>query len=382
MTPPRILLVNASPPWSGIGRYTRELFRALRQASPPFEVALHLQNLPGGFDPDRWTTPSERAAGARVTVQPRPRWAKQRGVGTMYVVNSHWYFPQRTPPGHDLYHFASQVMGASVAHVERAVVTVHDIVAVRLQRNHPALSSWLKRRHFPPLLRARGLVFISEFSRRDFLEHFDYPEERTCVALNGVSPAFAPRERAASRADLGLSPDRPVLLHVGSEERRKNVETLLDALALLVRRYPDILLLRVGGTSSRSRRRIARHRLGGHVRYLDSITDGDLAACYAAADLFTFPSYFEGFGLPVLEAMRAGCPVVAANATSIPEIVGDAGVLVDPMDPSAMAAAVAALLEDPARRAHLAALGVRRAAEFTWERTAAVTATAYLRALA
>lgn len=379
---PSVLLVNANPSWSGIGRYTRELFRALRGSDPPFELALHLQNLPGRFDPDRWTTPAERAAGARVSAQARPWWAKQRGVGTMYMVNSHLYFPQRTPPGHDLYHFTSQVMGASVAHVERAVLTVHDLVAIHLRRNHPGISTWLRRQHFRSILRARGLIFISEFSRRDFLQQFNYPEERTSVALNGVSQAFSPRPRDASRAALGIPLDRPVLLHVGSEERRKNVETLLDALALLLRRRPETLLIRVGGPSARSQRRIARHGLAKQVRYLDGISDADLAACYAAADLFVFPSTFEGFGLPVLEAMRAGCPVLAANATSIPEIVGDAGMLVDPMDAPAMAEAIDLLLSDPARRVRLAEMGVTRAAQFTWERTAQVTMEAYLRAIA
>lgn len=382
MSLPRVLLVNASPARSGIGRYTRELYRALRALAPaPCDVSLLLQNLPGLVAPDDWTTPAERSAGAEITIQTRPWWAKKTGTGRSYLVNSHLYFPKRTPPGHDLYHFASQMMGASVRHVDRAVLTVQDIIAIRLGSNHPAISTWLKRRHFPPLLRARRLIFTSEFSRLDFLARFDYPEDRTSVALLGVGSGFAPRDRTASREALGLTPDRPVLLHVGSEERRKNVETLLDAVAVLRKQHPDILLIRVGGDSSRSRRRIARHGLEDTVQYLSGLSEERLAAVYSAADLFVFPSYFEGFGLPVVEAMRSGCPVVAADATSIPEVAGNAAVLVDPMDATGLARAVETLLGDPARRAAMRTAGLLRAGEFTWERAARQTADAYQRAL-
>lgn len=342
---------------------------------------LLLQNMPGIVDPETWRTTAEREAGSRVLVQPRPRWAKATGFGTAYLLNSHLYFPRRIPPGYDLYHFSSQMMGAGVRHAAPAVVTVHDLIALRLGSNHPGVSTWLRRRHFPPLLRASGLVFVSEYSRRDFLSQFTYPEDRTTVVHHGVGGAYAPRDRHASREALHLAADRPVLLHVGSEERRKNVETLLSALALLVRDRPDLLLLRVGGGSARSRRLISRFGLERHVRYLPGLSEAQLTVCYSAADLFVFPSYFEGFGLPVLEAMKSGCPVVAARATSVPEITGEAAVLVEAMDVSGLAGAIASLLDDPPRRAALRDAGMLRAATFSWDRTARQTADAYRRAL-
>jgi len=382
MTLPRILLVNDHPARGGIGRYAWELDHALRALAPPqFHLDLLLQNMPGQVDPAAWRLPGEPGDGSTVTVQPRPTWAKQTGFGTAYLVNSHLRFPRQLPRGYDLYHFSSQMMGAGVRHAAPAVVTVHDLIALRLGANHPALSTWLRRRHFQYLRRAHGLIFVSEYSRRDFLGHFDYPEERTCVVHHAASPAFAPRDRTASRHALGLPPGRPILLHVGSEERRKNVETLLDALALLVKDVPDILLLRVGGASARTRNRIARYGLASHVRYVSGLTEDQLVSAYAAADLFVYPSYFEGFGFPVLEAMQAGCPVVAARATSVPEITGDAAILVEPMDVPAWARTVSALLDDPARRTALTAAGRERAAIFTWARTARQTADAYRRAL-
>jgi alpha-1,3-rhamnosyl/mannosyltransferase len=106
-----------------------------------------------------------------------------------------------------------------------------------------------------------------------------------------------------------------------------------------------------------------------------------LAACYSAADLFVFPSFFEGFGLPVLEAMKSGCPVIAARATSIPEIAGDAALLFEPMDVRGLAQAIGGLLDDPVRRESLRRRGIAHAAEFTWARTANQTLDAYRRAL-
>lgn len=377
---PRILLVNYSPPRAGTGRYTRELLHALHATAPDLAYDLLLQNLPGRPDPAEWRDPKQ--AGSRILIQPRPRWAKPRGYGTAFLANSLFYFPRRIPAGYDLYHFTTQMLGAGVRHTTRAVVTVHDLIARRVRGNHSPLSTWLRRRQLVPLREARGLIFSSDFSRRDFLAECDYPAERTTVALLGVEAGLARLTREEARSRLGVDPDRPILLHVGSEERRKNVESLLDALALLTPRRPDLLLVRVGGSSSRARRRIARHGLERHVQYLGGLSDADLGAWYAAADLFVFPSYYEGFGLPVLEAMRAGCPVIAARATSVPEVVGDAGVLVDdPRDPEAFARAIDTLLDDPGRRAALVQAGRARAAEFTWERTAAQTADAYRRAL-
>ena len=377
-----VLLVNDHPAWSGIGRYVRELHLALR-AQPPTDltVDLLLQNMPGRADPSDWCSPLDDAPASHVSVQPRPRWADRNGFGLSYLINSHLRFPRRIPNGYDLYHISSQMMGASIGHAAPAVVTVHDLIAFRLAANQPPVSTWLRRRHFRPLRRASGLAFTSEFSRRDFLTRFDYPEHRTTVIHHGVSDAFGPRDRAASRNALQLPHDRPVLLHVGSEERRKNVETLLEAVAVLVKERPDLLLLRIGGGSSRSRRLIARLRLERHVRYVPGISDSQLAACYSAADLFVFPSYFEGFGLPVLEAMKAGCPVVAARATSLPEITGEAALLFEAMDVAALARTVGSLLDDASQREELRRRGMARAAGFTWERAARQTLEAYRRVL-
>lgn len=324
---------------------------------PPVHLDLVLQIMPGRVDPHDWRFPQDSPDGSTITIQQRPRWARGRGFGTTYLLNSHYYFPRRVSKGYDRYHFSSQMMGAGVRSAAPAIITLHDLIALRLGTNHPVVSTWLRRRHFPHLRRARGLIIASEYSRQDCLSAYEYTEARTSPVSHAASPGFAPVDRIASREALGLEPERPVILHVGGEERRKNVETLLDAIALLVGARPDLLLLWVGAPSSLSHARIARHGLEGHVRCCLGLTDDQFVAAYSASDLFVFPSYFEGFRFPVLEAMEAGCPVITARATSVPEVTGDAAVLVEPMDAAALANTIGALLDDPARRDFLGAHG-------------------------
>jgi glycosyltransferase involved in cell wall biosynthesis len=377
----RVLLLNDHPPAGGIGRYARALYHALLDADRGgIEIDLLIQNAPGHTSAADWRG-GPGAEGSRVLVQPRPRWAKPTGFGTLYQLNGYFRFPRRIPMGYALYHASSQMMGASARHAAPMVVTVHDVIARRLARNHVGLAAVMRRRHLGAVTAARALIFSSEHTRREFLSLYDYPADRCAVVHLGVAPAFSAGDRASARAALGLAADRPVLLHVGSEERRKNVEATLAALARLVRRRPDVLLVRVGGGSSRSRRLIARFGLAAHVRYCSGLPEADLVRWYRAADAFVFPSFYEGFGLPVLEALACGCPVIAGDASSVPEIAGDAALLVDPGDVEALERAIGRVLDDPSLAAALRAAGPRRAAAFTWARAAAQTLEVYRRTL-
>ena len=379
----RVLLLNDHPPAGGIGRYARALYHALLEADRGgLEIDLLIQNAPGPSAPADWHATVSGAEASRVLVQPRPRWAKPTGFGTVYQLNGWYRFPRRVPSGYALYHATSQMMGASARHVAPAIVTVHDVIAARLARNHVGLAAVMRRRHLRAVTAARGLILSSEHTRREFLSLYDYPADRCTVVHLGVGAAFLPGDRASARAALGLAPNRPILLHVGSEERRKNVETLLAALPRLARRRPDVLLVRVGGGSARARRLIARFDLAGHVRYCSGLSEADLVRWYRAADAFVFPSVYEGFGLPVLEALACGCPVVAANRTSVPEITGDAALLVDELlDAGAWAGAIERVLDERALAGALAVAGPPRAARFTWARAAAQTLEVYRRVL-
>ena len=379
---PRVLLLSDQPPQGGLGRYARALYHALLDADrADLAVDLLLQNVPGRRPAAEWASPSPGSADSEILVQTRPRWAKATGYGKAYQFTSLWYFPRRIPAGYALYHVTSPLMGASVRHVAPAVVTVHDVIPVRLPGNAGPLRSLVRRRHLRAVTAARGLIFVSAHARQEFLSFYDYPVERTAVIPEAAGGEFTPGDSAAARAALALPASGPILLHVGAEEPRKNVGTLLDAVARLLPRYPDLLLVRIGGMRSRTRRQIARLGLERHVRYRSGLSDAELVRHYQAADAFVFPSVYEGFGLPVLEALACGCPVVAGDAASVPEVTGDAALLVDPRDPDAFARAIGRVLEDAGLSASLRAAGPARAASFSWRRVAVETLAMYGRVL-
>jgi glycosyltransferase involved in cell wall biosynthesis len=173
---------------------------------------------------------------------------------------------------------------------------------------------------------------------------------------------------------------RPFILTVATLEPRKNLYAAVQVLMRLRQRGLDCRLA-VAGARGWGYERLLQELTAGdvaqHVRVLGFVADEDLPLLYAAADVFLYPSLYEGFGLPPLEAMACGAPVIASNRSSMPEVVADGGLLIDPQDPEAMAAAAERLLRDPVERRRWSERGVRRAASFTWERTARLTYAVY-----
>ena len=258
--------------------------------------------------------------------------------------------------------------------VRRQVVTIHDCgFHDRGDCFSPRFARWY-RWLIPRLAkRARRVITVSEFSRQRLLEFTGVAPERVVVIPNGVGEQFAalPDERVAEvRKRLGL-PAR-YALYVGSLEPRKNLLGLLEAW----RQLPVAdwgLSLALAGGSGRQFQAVDLVNKQPSVVIAGYVSDADLPAVYAGARLFVYPSLYEGFGLPVLEAMACGTPVVCSNTTSLPEVIGDAGVLVDPIDPAEIAAGIRSVIEDPAFAAQLRQRGLERAREYTWDRAARTT---------
>ena len=263
-----------------------------------------------------------------------------------------------------------------------SVITVHDVIPMLSVVGELDFKVKPAVRHtFPRKLRlierSAAVIAISESTKRSLLRFVDLPADRVHVVHYGVSGGFSPDgpdgERAGVLARHGVDPSRRVVLHVCTRNRYKNSPALLH----MLRRLPDdFVLLRVGAELFDDERALAAE-LGVIGRVVDAgkvFGDDRLGAYYRAADVFAFPSTFEGFGWPPLEAMACGCPIVASDAASLPEVVGDAGVLVDPHDHDALAAAVERLAADPGpwRRRSL-----ERAAGFTWSECARRTAAVY-----
>jgi len=244
---------------------------------------------------------------------------------------------------------------------ERNVVVIHDAAPLRHPGWYsPAYAAW-QRRVLPPIARrALHVITVSEFSRAELRELLGV--ERVSVVPGGVDRAFAPdADSARTRAALGLA--RPYVLCAAAHTARKNLAALVPAARALA--AEGIELAVAGG----HRPQFAAEPGLEHLRLLGHVPDELLPGLYAGAEAFALPSLYEGFGLPVLEAMASGTPVVAADTTALPETCGGAALLVPP-DGEAFRAALLALLADPVDRDRLRAAGLERAAGFTWDATA------------
>jgi glycosyltransferase involved in cell wall biosynthesis len=268
-----------------------------------------------------------------------------------------------------------------LASLVKTVMTVHDLAPTRHPEWLPhARSRWYWGRLVPRAARRAHAVLVpSEATRRDVVALAGVPEDRVHVAPWGV--ALDPSDPSGATPEAVRAAHRlpeTYALYVGTVDRRKDYRTLLEALA----RLPATLHLVIAGTVIAGRtdfpERAAALGLGGRVRRLGYVPDRELAGLYRGAALFVYPSLHEGFGLPVLEAMACGAPVITYRSTSLPEVAGDAALLLDPpVSAEALAAAMERVREDGGLRRSLIERGRARAAAFDWRRTAAVTARVY-----
>lgn len=261
----------------------------------------------------------------------------------------------------------------------RSVVMVHDLLYFPVRGRYLHEYRWhdiAYNRLFyrASCRRADAVVCNSEHTRRDLLDVCPMPSEKTSVAYLGVTRPRPEQvdERAvgACRARYGVT--APYVLYPGSLSPRKNMVRGVRAWAEIAVTMPHDLVVTAGKSWRDGEVEAEVDRLGMRARFrrLGMVSDDDMPALYAGADALFFPSLYEGFGLPVLEAMACGCPVVTANATSLPEAAGDAARLVDPENEADMVSGLRHVLTDPAYAETLRAKGRERAARFTWERTA------------
>ena len=247
----------------------------------------------------------------------------------------------------------------------RNVLVMHDAAVLREPDAYsPAYRAWHARAGLACARRAMAVITVSEFSRRELIDLAGLDPSRLHVIPGGVGGRFTPgADPAPAAARLGLH--RPYVLTIATDDRRKNVEKLAPVAAALAREGIELVW------AGDRRPYFATAAATAGVRSLGYVDDADLPGLYAGARAFVLPSRYEGFGLTCLEAMACGTSVVAANRAALPETCGDAALLVDPDDGAALAAAVLAAATDAGAREALRAAGLRRAAQFSWDRTAA-----------
>jgi len=269
------------------------------------------------------------------------------------------------------------------------VVTVHDVAVLRFPE---LFRPW--QRHYTRVVlpcvarRARAVIAVSTATKQDVVELLGVPEDRVTVIANGLTPGIgrvaADSARAREVRTRYALPER-FILTVGSVEPRKNLRRLIEAVRLVAERSDtrDIALVHAGpeGWLSQDIPDVARSRGNGRVRFLGHVSDEDLVGLYSLARCCAYPSLWEGFGFPVVEAMASGCPVLTSRVSSLPEIAGDAALLVEPTSIEEIADGLTRLWTDDALCTRLARRGIERAKAFSWERTAAETVAVYDAAL-
>jgi glycosyltransferase involved in cell wall biosynthesis len=267
------------------------------------------------------------------------------------------------------------------------VVTIHDLWLER----HPEYSTKFfgqrasSRRARATAHRARVVITVSRFSAREITSLYGVPPERVVVIHNGVADTFQPvtddGTMQALRRSIGI-PDAGFLLFVGGADPRKNHRTFLEAVDRCLPSLGDRAVVLVGDAVhpfGDYRETAGRLGLTSLVRCPGRMSRRDLRVLYSYADIFVFPSLYEGFGMPVLEAMACGAPVITSATSALPEVAGDAAVLVNPEDADALSRAIAEVLEDRGRRERLRGSGFARARTFTWHDAAARTHALYRR---
>ncbi|TMK98962.1 MAG: glycosyltransferase family 4 protein [Actinobacteria bacterium] len=267
----------------------------------------------------------------------------------------------------------------------RRVVTVHDLIYAHYPEAHGRLRAGAMRVLVPTAARrSHRVICDSQSTRADLVDMLGIKPERVDVVPLGVGTGrryARPETEVRARFELG---SREVLLSLSAKRPHKNLAALIGALARLPPERRPLLVLAGYPTAHEQelRGRAASAGVASDVRFVGWLSPAEVEGLWAIARAFVFPSLYEGFGLPVLEAMARGVPVACSDASSLPEVAGEAALLFDPYDEDAIAQALARLIDDAELRRRLAALGRERVREFTWERTARLTLQSYARALA
>lgn len=371
-----ILAVDAiNPPLTGIGRYT-------------WELANRIPTVPGVdsmlfFSRGRWVSevgalleqsPVNLAVKRRLTRDRLARFA-YRLLSPLLLRRRLSDFPDHLFHGPNFY--LPPCSGPAIA-------TIHDLSIFRFPQFHPPERVDFMQREIPVSLnRASFLITDSEFIRREVIEFFGWPEDKVRAVPLGVPEEFRPRgaeETAAVLAKFGLVYGGYALC-VATIEPRKNIEALLlgyEALPQALRNhYPLVLAGDRGWRSESIHRRIEQGQRQGWLLYLGYVSEVELPLLFSGAHGFVFPSLYEGFGLPVLEAMASGLPVLCSNRSSLPEVASGAALLVEPEDVRAMTEGIRVLLEDEEWRSAAARRALAAAAQYSWEKTARDTVEVY-----
>ena len=290
-------------------------------------------------------------------------------MGVLFSQLARWPMDKTFGAG-DIFHATNHLL----AHFSRArtVFTLHDLIFLRYPEYHLPRNRWYLTFAIPRYLRAADVVITpSECSRQDAIKAYGLPESKIRVIYEAPAPYFKPITDQTAPAEVRQKYNLPekFILHVGTIEPRKNLNRLLDAFKPLLQDWPDLHLVLIGKKGWLYEpffQHLRNLGLEERVVFPGYIDEADLPACFQLAEVFAFPSLYEGFGLPPLEAMACGAPVVSSNSSSLPEVIGEAGLLIDPTNTAELAAALRRVLSDDALKSELGQRALARAKQFSW----------------
>jgi glycosyltransferase involved in cell wall biosynthesis len=346
---------------AGLGRYAGEVARALAQKN---DIKLSLfYNQPGDAQLPAYLShiPSKT-----VNIGNKP-W--RMGVWLSQMI--HWSM-DKTFGATEIFHATNHLL-AHFRHA-RTVYTLHDLIFLNYPEYHKAYNRWYLTLTMPLYLKAADMIVTpSECSKQDAIKYYGLPESKIKVIYEAPAPTFKPLINPTDLDRVRQTYHLPekYILHVATIEPRKNLNRLLEAFKPLLVDWPDLKLVLVGKKGWLYESFFQHiHTLGLEecVIFPGYIEEVDLPAIYQLAKIFAFPSLYEGFGLGPIEAMACGTPVVSSNSSSLPEVVGEAGLQVDPIDTAALSTALRRLLEDSELHADLAQRGLIQAQKFSWQK--------------
>lgn len=351
---------------TGTEHYSYELLAALAQIDHLNQYRLYCNQLPDGLPP--------LSPNFRLRQIPFPRLWTHARLSAELIAN---------PP--DALFVPAHVMplGTPLRHM-RSVVTIHDMGYLHFPQAHTkAHRLYLTYSTIWSAKVASNVIAISEATRQDLIKYAKIPADKIKVVHHGVSPRFTPNsdpqqiKAVRERYQLG---NAPYLVYVGTVQPRKNITRLIEAFATVIADLPsDLAQLQLviagkrGWLTEGIEQQAQTLNIADRVRFTGYVADDDLPSLISGAEGFVLPSLYEGFGMPVIEAMACGTPVVCSNSSALPEVAGDAAILVDPTSSEAIAQGITQLVHNPQLRADLRERGLQRAAQFSWQRCARET---------
>ncbi len=360
-------ITSAITQGGGIGRYTRELTQALVKAKAPYQYRFFSAKQPVEI-PVADPVPTA----VHTSYHPAPlneRWLYRLWYRLRLPLPIQWVTGKL-----DLFHSPDFVLPPVSGNIP-TLLTVHDLSFAHYPEVFPApLVDYLNNVVPWSIERTTHILADSQATRDDLINIWHVSPDKITVLYCGVHQRFQPvtekKQLTAVRQKYDLG-DTPYILNVGTIQPRKNYQMLIKAFVPVAKKQPHNLVF-AGGKGwlyDEMMAEVEKQGLNGRVHFIGFVDDADLPTLYSAASLLTFPSLYEGFGLPLLEAMACGVPVISSNASSLPEVVGDSGILLSPHDQEAWTDTLLQILSDPLRRAQMVADGYRQARQFNWQKS-------------